>query len=291
LKHPIRYRLEAITAYIGIALFRMLPTDWTSALGGWLARFVGPMVPITRTAEKNLSYAFPGLTKAQRTRIIRDMWENLGRVVAEYALLPRFWRNNDLDRITVLGIERLQKVEQSGKTAILYTGHIGNWEIPALVTGLLTKPVAIVYRTPNNPLIEKLLRTARGEMTADFIPKGPEGARDLIRVLRNGSHVVMVVDQKMNTGLEIPFFGRNAMTGPAVVRLAMRFKCPLIPVRTERIKGCSFCVTFGEPWTIEETGDDDKDVTKALIRINTQLEDWIKERPDQWLWLHNRWPE
>ena len=291
MKHPIRYRLEALAAYFGLALFRMLPTDWASALGGWLARCVGPMVPTTQTAEKNLSHAFPNLTKLQRTRIIRDMWENLGRVVAEYAVLPRLWHSKDLDRITVSGIERLLRIEKSGKAAILFTGHIGNWEIPALVAGRLAKPVAIVYRSPNNPLIEKLLGAARGEIAADLIPKGPEGARDLIRVLRNGSHVAMVVDQKMNTGLEIPFFGRNAMTGPAVVRLAMRFECPLIPVRTERIKGCSFHVTFGDPWTIEKTGDDDKDVIKALIRINTQLEDWIQERPDQWLWLHNRWPE
>ena len=99
-----------------------------------------------------------------------------------------------------------------------------------------------------------------------------------------------MVDQKINTGMEIPFFGRGAFTGDAVARFAMRFNCPVFPVRTERLADGRFKVTVEEPWTFPPDGNND-DVRAALTRINQRLEDWIRARPGQWLWMHKRWPD
>ncbi|MBT4741039.1 MAG: lysophospholipid acyltransferase family protein, partial [Rhodospirillaceae bacterium] len=150
---------------------------------------------------------------------------------------------------------------------------------------------ALVYRAPNNPLVESLLRSTRGHAQTTLIPKGAGGARTIMRILKGGGFVQMAVDQKMNTGLPISFMGRPAMTGDAVARLALRYGCALIPAYSERLDGCRFRVTIEPPWTPEDTGDRDADVRSALERVNRTMEAWIKRTPGQWLWLHNRWPK
>ena len=291
MRHPIRYRLEGALAHAGFAALRMLPVDMVSGFGGWLTRTIGPLTSATRTADRNLAAALPSLTATERKQIIKGVYDNFGRSMAEYAVLQRLWRDGFEDRIELVGAEPLKALAEAGSPAILFTGHIANWEMPPLVIAKAAKPMATVYRPPNNPLIEDLIAEARGEMAADLIPKGSSGSRDLIRVLKSGGHVAVVVDQKMNTGLPIPFFGRDAMTGDAVARLARKFKAPLLGVRTERLDGCRFRVTIEAPWHVDQTGDTDADIRNALVRINETLEDWIRARPEQWLWLHNRWPK
>ena len=291
MRHPIRYRIEAALAVVGFAVLRLLPVDWVSGFGGWLTRTIGPLTSATKTAQQNVKAALPDLNDQDRQTVIKGVYDNFGRSMAEYAVLKRLWRDGATDRIELVGAEPLKVLADSGTPAILFTGHIANWEIPPLVIAKAAKPMATVYRPPNNPLIEDLIAEARGDMAADLIPKGSSGSRDLIRVLKSGGHVAIVVDQKMNTGLPIPFFGRDAMTGDAVARLARKFNAPLLGVHTERLGGCRFRVTIEEPWFVDNTEDADTDVRNALVQINETLERWIRARPDQWLWLHNRWPK
>ena len=219
------------------------------------------------------------------------VWDNLGRVMSEYAVLSRLRRETNAHRIEVTGQDHLKALSEGKAPAIFFSGHVGNWEVIHLTLSDVLRPPAIVYRTPNNPYVDGLLRRARGPTTNGQIAKGSSGAREMIRTLKDGGLIAMLVDQKMNTGLPISFFGREAMTGDAVARLALKTGCALVPIRVERTEGCQFKVTFETPWNVEQSDDSESAVEDLLSRINSKLETWIRERPDQWLWLHNRWPK
>lgn len=293
LRKPIRYRVEAALAYVLYGLFRILPIDIASGIGGRIARLFGPLTKAHRTGARNLAQALPELSQREKRDALNQVWDNLGRVMAEYGALARLWRDGQNERVEVIGAEHVQVLADAQSPAIIFSGHIANWEVTALTVGWITKPPALVYRAPNNPLIEGLLRKVRGDATSALIPKGARGARSIMRTLREGGFVMMAVDQKMNTGLPIPFFGRDAMTGDAIARLAKRYNCAIIPMVTERMDGCRFRVTFEEPWHVDTAHDADSDaeINRILHRVNDSLERWIRARPGQWLWLHNRWPK
>ncbi|MDG2244417.1 MAG: lysophospholipid acyltransferase family protein [Rhodospirillaceae bacterium] len=291
LAKPIRYRVEAILAYSLFGLFRLLPVDVVSAIGGALAGWFGPLSRAHRTAQQNLARTLPDLSDKARRIILAQVWNNFGRVMTEYATLSRLARASACDRIEVIGLEHLEAATQGGRPTIMYSAHLGSWEITALAVSTHVEASALVYRAPNNPLIESLLHRIRGETQATLIPKGAGGARTITRTLKNGGFVQMAVDQKMNTGLSIPFMGRPAMTGDAIARLALRHGCALLPVHSKRLERCRFRVTIEPPWMPEDTGDQQADIHTALERVNQSMGEWIKKNPGQWLWLHNRWPK
>jgi KDO2-lipid IV(A) lauroyltransferase len=214
-------------------------------------------------------------------------WDNFGRTMMEYALLSQLAAKPE--RIVVEGHEALAVLAHEGRPAILFCAHLGNWEIIPMALARLAKPLTIVYRPPNNPLVDEIIGEVRRPYTAGMAPKNTAGARIMLKALNGGEHLILVVDQKINTGMEIPFFGRGAFTGDAVVRLAMRFDCPVFPVRTERLGDGRFKVSVEDPWRFAPDGNE-ADVRAALTRINGRLEDWIRARPGQWLWMHKRWP-
>jgi KDO2-lipid IV(A) lauroyltransferase len=235
----------------------------------------------------------PELTAETQRRVLLDMWENFGRTMMEYAVLPRLATASDdalAERITVEGYEPLAALAADGKPAVLFGGHIANWEVMPLVLARVAKPQVIVYRAANNALVDKIIGDVRAPYTAGMARKGAQGARQMLKALAGGEHLIMLVDQKLNTGVEAPFFGRGAFTGPAVARMAMRYDCPVFPVRTQRLDGCRFKVTVEEPWRFPPDGSD-ADVAASLARINAKLEEWIRIHPGQWMWMHKRWPD
>jgi len=287
-KYSLKHRFEAGLARIVIGLVRYLPFSAVSAFGGKLGRIVGPLTGAHRTAKRNLALALPELDDAARKKVLGQAWDNFGRTMMEYAVLSKL---ADMpERIVVEGHETLAALAQEGRAAVLFCAHLGNWEIIPMALARLAKPLTIVYRAPNNPLVDDIIGEIRKPYTAGMAPKSATGARLMLKALANNEHLILVVDQKINTGMEIPFFGRGAFTGDAVARFAMRFDCPVFPVRTERLEDGRFKVTVEEPWRFPANGSDD-DARAALTRINGRLEEWIRARPGQWLWMHKRWPK
>ena len=140
--------------------------------------------------------------------------------------------------------------------------------------------------------MDRLISRIRGRyITENAIAKGASGAREMVRRVRDGGYTAMLVDQKMNDGIAVPFFGRDAMTAPALAQLAFKYDLPVWPVRTERLAGCRFRVTIFPKLELPRSDDMSSDVAETMHMVNTLLESWIRERPGQWLWLHNRWPK
>ena len=275
-----------------LALFRLIGVDAASALAGGFMRHVGPLIgPISRRADENLMAAFPELSKHERARIIAGVWENLGRTTAEFAHLGAFDFFGEDGRAELVGAERLNKLADGAGPAIFVSGHFANWELMAIGLHQAGVKTAVVYRAANNPLVDEMIIKARARvMSRVQIPKGKRGGRGLIEALKEGRSPAMLVDQKLNDGISVPFMGREAMTAPAAARLALKFSVPVIPTSVERLKGARFRMTVNEPIDFTASGETAEDVRRLTILINQSLERDIRARPEQWLWLHRRWP-
>ncbi len=290
-KH-LRYAVEG--AFVGalFALFRLLPLPLASGAGAALAAMLGPLLPLHARARRNLTRALPELSAAEVDSTLAEMWRNLGRVAGEYPHLGKFRAYTSGGRIEVVGEEHLAAAKQEARGALFFTGHLANWEVSGLPLIHYGIPIAFIYRAPNNPFVDRLLTRVRGrDITQNAIAKGASGAREMVRQVKAGGYTAMLVDQKMNDGIAVPFFGRDAMTAPALAQLAYKYDLPVWPARTERLKGCRFRVTIYPRLELPRSGDAEADVAEAMRRVNATLEDWIRERPGQWLWLHNRWPK
>jgi len=284
---PIRHFIESVIAIFFLFLLRYLPIDLVSGFGSKLAKLIGPWSSANLTAKKNLDLAMPELSHKQRKEILKETWDNFGRVVTEYTILSRLAEKKNKKRIDVQGMHFVREFSENNIPFIIFFGHLANWEIATLTLEKHENSPTVPYRSPNNPIIAKILRKLRHHGKITFSPKGIKGAKKIIQAMNNGGFIAMAMDQKMNTGISVPFFNHNAMTADSIARLSLRYNCPIIPMRVKRIKGCNFKVIFEKPWKINS---DKLSIEAIVLRINQKIEKWIKEQPGQWLWLHKRWP-
>ncbi len=285
----VAHPLQAFAALLFYSGFRLLPFAWASAIGGWVGRTVGPKLSVTKRACRNITRVFPEKPEIEVRQMITGMWDNLGRLAGEYPHLNRIDVYDPNGPVEVVGAEIIDQLRDDGKPGIFVSAHIGNWEIVPLCGSQRDLPIDRVYRAANNRLVEWLYSQGRAATDGALIPKGPKGARMLLKSLRDGQHLGVLMDQKMNDGIAVPFFGHDAMTAPAIAELAFRFECPVVPVHIERLGGPKFRIILEPPLVIDVSGDREKDVLALMTQINSKIETWVRARPEQWLWLHNRW--
>ena len=281
--------LLALVALLAYGFFRSLRFWAASALGGLLGRSIGPRLAVSRRAVKNLRIAFPEITDAEIRATVRRMWDNLGRMAGEYPHLSKINVYDPGGYVRVEGADIVDRLRDDEKPGIFFCAHIGNWEIMPLAARQRGLPLDLVYRAANNRLTEWLYK--RGVGGGEMIPKGPDGARKLLKSLKDGKHVGMLVDQKMNDGIPVPFFGRDAMTASALAELALRYDCPIVPTHVVRVKGPILRLIIEPPLEFIATGDRHADVAALMAMVNARVETWVRDNPEQWLWLHNRWPD
>jgi Kdo2-lipid IVA lauroyltransferase/acyltransferase len=286
-----RERCEAAGARTFFALMAALPIGIASALGGALARLIGPRLGISQRARRNLAAALPALSAAERERIVRGMWDNLGRVAAEYPHLAGLRVFGSGGRVELCGLAHVEAALAARRQIIIFSAHLANWEIGPLAAGQYGLEMTHIYRAANNALVDRMVAQFRGG-ASDFAPKGAAGSRRAFAALRRGGHLGLLVDQKLNDGIAVPFFGRPAMTAPALALLALHFDCVVLPVRVDRLRGARFRLTVYEPLPLPPRSDDRAaDVAALMGAVNGTVEGWIRERPEQWFWVHSRWPD
>jgi Kdo2-lipid IVA lauroyltransferase/acyltransferase len=285
-----RHRGEAAAAALFFGLCRALPLDAASGLAGWLARRIGPFISVSKQARRNLAAALPELSAAEIETIVRGMWDNIGRVAAEYPHLDRIRVFENDGRVEVSGMEHVDKALAEERRMILFAGHLANWELGPLAGAQYGLRTTQIYRSANNPRVDQMIQRHRASLGGEFIPK-EEAGRGALAALRRGAHLGILVDQKLNEGIPVPFFGRPAMTAPTLAVLALRFDCAVLPVHVERLAGARFRLTVEPPLPLPDSGNRTADVTALMAAVNATLERWIRERPEQWFWVHRRWPD
>lgn len=297
--HRLLDRIEAVVLHALFVLARIIPIDAASAVGGWIARTVGPRLPVSETGRRNLRRAFPDKDANAIEAVIRSVWDNLGRTVAEYPHLQRIWdydpeRSNPDGRIQISGADQFVALRDDGKPALIFSAHYGNWELLPLAAARHDLPLAVLFRPPNNPQAASLVRRIRAEAhgrEGGLLPSGVEGALAAVDQLQQGVHLGMLVDQRFSRGVLVPFFGRPAQTGTVLAKLARRFDCPVHGARVERLGGARFRLSLTPPLDIPRSGDADADIAETMRRVTATIEGWVRERPEQWLWLHRRWKD
>lgn len=285
-----RHRLEALGLRLLLGGLGCLPVRCCSAFGGLLGRSIGPLLGINKKADQNLRLVMPELDRDARQRIIREMWENLGQVIFEYPHLREI-ADPAKDYITVEGMEHLQAMRDQGKALICVGAHMGNWEILPMTAALRGFPQTVIVRTPNNPQVAEVIDRIRESTGNKTAPKGAPGARASVKVIKEKGSLGLLADQKMNDGLEVPFFGQPAMTPTAPAQLALGGRAAIMPVQCKRLGPARFKLICHPPLELPDTGDRQADIREGMTRLNKLYEDWIREEPGSWLWLHRRWPK
>ena len=287
-------RLEAFGARLALGLLRRLGPVRASNFGGALCRLIGPLLPVSRVARANLRLAMPELDRAARRRVLRGVWENLGRTVGELPHIGALQKNTPSGPgWEMLGEDILHAQAERGGPAIFVSGHIGNWEVMPPAVAQYGMRFSSMYRAAANPLVDRMVRDLRHEAMGAEVPlfaKGAKGARAALAHVAAGGYLGLLVDQKMNDGIEARFFGHPAMTAPALAALALRYRAAVIPGHVERIGPARFRLICEAPLKLPDSGDKRQDQIALTQTVNDVLEGWIRERPESWLWLHRRWP-
>ena len=277
-----RYAIEAALLAFIMFIFRLMPPDAASACGGAIGRAIGPRLAASRKARRNLHDSFSGHDERQIDTILTGMWDNLGRVMAEYPHLKKIGR----DRVEFDIAPAAQKILDDNTPCLMIGAHLANWEAGGAAMALrLGKQIDLTYRAPNNPLVDRMLmkaRTLNGQLKA--YPKSRAGGQNMIRAMREGRNIGFLIDQKYNEGIAVDFFGRPAMTNPVFVQLAHKFDDPVLLWTIERLRGVNFKITIHPP--LETTG---KTAQQVIAHAHELLENFIGKQPEQWLWLHRRW--
>jgi Kdo2-lipid IVA lauroyltransferase/acyltransferase len=293
---PRRLSQRAQAAMLGclIRLSRGLSPVRSSNLGGWIARNIGPVLPVSRIADLNLQKALPHLDAQARKHIIRAVWDNLGRNVGELPHLARFKQTADGPGWELQGQEHLEELIARKCRVLFFSGHFGNWEMVLPIAAQLGLPVAGFYRSASNAAVNDIIQGMR-ESALDggisMFAKGARGARAALLHLKNGGSIGLLADQKMNDGIGVPFFGHVAMTAPALAQLALRFHAPVVPVHVVRLGAARFRMVCEPPLAVPLSGNKEADVYALTLAMNRTLERWITAAPESWLWLHRRWPK
>lgn len=284
----IRYFIEALLLLIITVFFKILPLDIASAIGGFIGRTIGPILGASKKAKHNITLAFPQKTEQEKNNIIKGMWDNLGRVIAEYPHLQKIAQ----ERIEFNGADIVQKLAQNNPSAIIFGAHLGNWEIASLKARDMGLNFQFIYRAPNNPWSDAILKKCRSpDGTMEGFPKSQKSMRQIMLSLSKGTHIGILIDQKYNEGSLVPFFGHNAKTSDAFITMGKKFSIPIHPIRVERLKGAYFKVTLLPEFKTTNDAHQEINTHDLLIQAHHMLESWITERPEQWLWLHRRWPQ
>ena len=268
----------------------------TADLFGRLSRLIGSKLREDKIGRDNLKAAFPEKTPEEIEAILDGVWDNLGRVGAEFAHLDRVW---DYDRdhpekpsnidLAPRTIELFDGLRNDGKPALIFASHLGNWELPALAAVAHGLDAAILYRRPNIASADRIIQEMRQVKMGTLIPAGRDAPLRLAAALQRGQHVGMLVDQYLTGGVEVTFFGRNTRANPMLARLLRQVECPVHGVRIIRLPGHRFRGELSEEVKPVRDAAGQIDIQGTTQAVTSVIEGWIREYPDQWLWLHRRW--
>src|ERR1700731_4197487 len=267
----------------------------TANLFGRILRLIGPMTREQKIGRANLTAAFPEKSPAEIETILAGVWDNLGRVGAEFAHLDHIWEHDPAhpedSRIEIQPRthELFAQLRLDGKPALIFASHLGNWELPALAAVAHGLDAAILYRRPNSASANRAIEDMRKVKMGTLIPAGRDAPLRLAEALQNGQHVAMLVDQYLTNGVEVNFFGRKTTANPMLARLRRQVDCPIHGTRIIRLPNNRFHAELSEELQPVRDASGQIDVQGTMQAVTSVVEGWIREYPDQWLWLHRRW--
>ena len=274
---------------------RYFDPDKTANFFGSVTRTVGPWLREHQIGRANLTAAFPEKSPAEIDTILMGVWENLGRVGTEFAHIDHLWDLNpeswESGRIEPApgSIEKFLALRDDGKGALIFASHLANWELPALAAPAYGLESAVLFRRPNIAAVDRAIQDIRAVNMGTMVATTHDAPLRLAQALQNGVHVGMLVDQHFGRGVDVTFFGRKTKANPLLARLARQIEVPIHGVRIIRLPNHRFRIEVSDEVKPVRDADGKIDVQGTTQAINSVIEGWVREHPEQWLWLHRRW--
>ncbi|WP_342152447.1 lipid A biosynthesis lauroyl acyltransferase [Methylorubrum sp. SB2] len=296
----LRRNLPRLAGFATVPLIRILfwfaralGTDRASDLGGRITRTLGPRLPSHRTAMDNLRAAYPGREEAQLQAIALQAWDNLGRTGAEYAHLDTIFDHDPADpasqRMDVRGAEHFEAIRDDGKPGLIFSAHLANWELPAICAQKYGLETTAVFRPPNNPAAAQLVQEVRRKTMGGLAASGPGAVFAMQGAVERGGHLGQLIDQHFTRGVVVRFFDRPVLVNPLLGKLARHHDCPVHGARVVRKPGGRFLLELTPALDLPRGVDGLIDVQGAMQAMTSVIEEWVRENPGQWLWMHRRW--
>jgi len=287
----IKYFFEFIIIISLFCIFKIIGLKNASSLGSILGKVIGPFFRSKNIIKQNIKIGLGNLDKKKEEEIINGMWSNIGRTFAEYIFLKNFKLNKTgFDHIKITGIEYLDQIKKSNKPVVFFSGHFANFELMAMELNKFGIKLATIYRPLNNFFLNPLMEYLRIKYICSVqIPKGISGSREIIKKIKDGYSIALMVDQRVSEGPRISFFNKEAHTTTIPAQIALKYNCKLVPIYIERKNGINFEMIIHKPYEIKKTGAHEEDIKNNSLTINENIEKMIIKNPTQWIWTHNRW--
>jgi KDO2-lipid IV(A) lauroyltransferase len=293
-KHGLGALLGPLTVAV-LRTLRWFDPDKTARFTGRMMRRIGPLLKEHRVGRDNLTAAFPEKSATEIEAILGKVWENLGMFAGEFAHLDRIWDFNEAQPQSSRmetdqdSMQRFIKLRDDGKGALFFAAHLGNWELPALGGPAYGLESAVVFRPPNLNAVADAVERIRAVNMGTIIATDRDAPLRLARLLEGGIHAGMLVDQYYVRGVDVRFFGRTTKCNPLLARLVARVECPIHGVRTIRLPDHRFRFELSEEVQPARDPDGTINIQGTMQAVTDIVERWVREYPEQWLWLHRRW--
>ena len=282
----VKYFLEFFFIVILFIIFKILGFKLASNMGGYIGKKIGPLFRSKQTILTNIKNALPSANKADLELIIQSMWENYGRILAEYVFLKDFRKEKLNDYLEIEGKEHLNKVRDSSEQVVFVSGHFNNFELMAMQIEKSGINLAAIYRPLNNIFLNGIMEKIRTKyICKNQIKKGRSGTRELLKSFNNKNSIALMIDQRVSEGEKSNFFGQDAFTTTIPAQLVKKFGCKIVPIHIERYNDFYFKMKVEEPINYNK----DSTIDEITLSLNKLLEKMILKNPSQWIWSHNRW--
>jgi KDO2-lipid IV(A) lauroyltransferase len=298
--NPIRRKLHKALgwALAGIAVgllraMRLIDRSRMADCLGLIMRKMGPWLSHHRIGRANLKMAFPTKSDREIEHILSEVWDNLGRVAAEFAQMDRLriGRLEDIDLVDVIYDSEVAALHKSSKPNLYFGAHFANWEISALVPPAVGIASHVLYRPSNYRAMDRAIVRMRAGCMGTLVPDTFGATFRLSSALEQGQHIGLLVDQRYGRGVDVTFFGRRCKANPLLAQLARRFECKIHGMRFMR-QPHNRNRFWGEITQAIEPPRDACgriDIQGTMQVITSVVEEWVRQDPGQWLWIHNRW--
>ena len=282
----LNYFLQYIFVKIFFFIFSIIGYKLSSLIGGIIGKSIGPFFRSKKIIIDNFKIAKIDENNNNYNNIIKNMWENYGRIFSEYPHLINF-KNNKLSKYLMIeGAEYLEEIKIKKKPVVFISGHFSNFELMAMQLENSGIDIAAIYRPLNNTFLNSTMEKIRiNHICKNQIPKGKSGSRKILEFIKKGTSIALMIDQRVSEGVKVNFFNRPAYTTSIPAQLSKKFECEIVPVYIERIENYFFNISINKPLKFEKTDS----IEKITEKLNNILESMISKNPNQWIWTHNRW--
>ena len=282
----IKYFIEYTFISLLFLICKFLGYEKGSNLGEKIGKKVGPLFRNKKIILENLNNAKINEKNFDIKNLINDMWGNYGRILCEYPFISSLSDTNNNKYLKVNGKEVLERLKKENKKAVFISGHFNNFELMAMQISKQGIDLAAIYRPLNNIFLNKKMENIRKKFICkNQIKKGIAGTREIIKFIKNGYSIALMIDQRVSEGIESKFFNKKAFTTTIPAQLHLKYGLEIVPVYIERKNKHYFTVYFYEPLSF----DNNKDQIYITNKLNNVLENLILRNPRQWIWTHDRW--